>query len=99
LLDTSLKRENAPSAASLRIRQPQSLEQAYVLLALLGLEDWEDNAIYARKIMRQIEYLKEAIQLFERNAPFSEIGDYEARLWISRLQEDISNGHRILERS
>jgi hypothetical protein len=79
--------------ASMAIR-----DEAYVLISLLEISDWGDNAAYAEKIKKQVGYLNEAIELFRRNAPFSDIGNYDARLWLSRLEETIQNNLRILDK-
>jgi hypothetical protein len=89
--ERSFGRFTADAAAAIR-------NEAYILIALLEIEDWGDNGVYAAKIKRQVQFLNEATALFERNSPFSDIGDYEARLWITRLEGQVMNGQRVLDK-
>jgi hypothetical protein len=89
--ERSFGRFTADAAAAIR-------DEAYILIALLEIEDWGDNSSYATRIKKQVRYLNEATVLFERNSPFSDIGDYEARLWITRLEEQVLNGQRVLDK-
>jgi len=89
--ERSFGRFTADAAAAIR-------DEAYILVVLLELDDWGDNKVYAEKIKRQVQFLNEATTLFERNSPFSDIGDYEVRLWITRLEEQILNGQRVLDK-
>jgi hypothetical protein len=91
LRERSFARFVADAAAAIR-------DEAYVLTSLLCIDDWEDNVAYAEKIKKQVQYVAEAIDLFQKNSPFSDIGNYEARLWLSRLEEAIQSNQRILDK-
>jgi len=73
-------------------------DETYVLIALTEQEMGDDLELYANKLKRQVTAIKEAIGIFQANAPFTGIGNYEARLWITRMENVINTNLRILDK-
>lgn len=89
--ERSFARFVADSASAIR-------DEANVLVALVNKADYGDLRTHAGKIRKQIVSLKETFALFERNAPFSDVGNYDARVALFRLENEIKNNLRIFEK-
>lgn len=73
-------------------------DETYVLTSLIEQDIGTDLGLYANKLKQQVSAIKEAIEIFRANAPFAGIGNYEARLWITRMENEINTNLRILDK-
>lgn len=73
-------------------------DQVYILTKLVAIEAWDDNEQHGKKLSDQVLRVKEVVTLFERNAPFSAISNWEARLHLSRLEEMIKTDLAFLDK-
>lgn len=73
-------------------------DEAYILVSLLEKNQYQNAREYANEILSQIARLRETFNLFENNSPFSNVGNYEARRSIFRLELEIQKNMRIFEK-
>lgn len=73
-------------------------DEAYILTSLLEVDNYDNARDYANEILSQIGRLRETFELFESNALFSGVGNYEARRSVFRLELEIQKNMKIFEK-
>src|SRR5262249_27025278 len=73
-------------------------DEAYVLVAMTERDVHPHIRTHADMLVGQARLLKEAIALFEKNVVGSKFGTYEVQLWVFRLETEIRDNLRYLEK-
>ncbi|HEV2897293.1 MAG TPA: hypothetical protein VGX71_05510 [Pseudaminobacter sp.] len=73
-------------------------DEAYLLVCLAEQEVKPNLKDYGSQLAKQIERLRETFNLFERNMNIGSVDNYEARLWIFRLENTIQKNLRVFEK-